>query len=94
MMSTELTESLRRNVLNERKQKRSNAVLKRRHTLPDLAKLKQFPEKLHITASAAIIPKDVESQSVFLGADLMYLRVSCPALAKFRREVCRKPPLP
>ncbi len=47
MLSTELTESLRRNLLWERQQKTStaNAVLKRRHTSHDVANLRQFPEK-------------------------------------------------
>lgn len=47
MLSTELTESLRRHLLWERQQKSAtaNAVLKRRHTSHDVANLKQFPEK-------------------------------------------------
>lgn len=47
MLATELTESLRRNLLRERSQKSStaNAVLKRRHTSTDVANLKQYPEK-------------------------------------------------
>lgn len=47
MLATELTESLRRNLLRERSQKSStaNAVLKRRHTSHDVANLKQYPEK-------------------------------------------------
>ncbi|KAF9876106.1 hypothetical protein CkaCkLH20_06552 [Colletotrichum karsti] len=47
MLATELTESLRRNLLWERQQKSStaNAVLKRRHTSHDVANLKQYPEK-------------------------------------------------
>lgn len=47
MLATELTESLRRNLLRERSQKTStaNAVLKRRHTSHDVANLKQYPEK-------------------------------------------------
>ncbi|KAK4043113.1 hypothetical protein C8A01DRAFT_43895 [Parachaetomium inaequale] len=47
MLATELTESLRRNLLRERSQKTStaNAVLKRRHTSTDVANLKQYPEK-------------------------------------------------
>ncbi|EGS19934.1 uncharacterized protein CTHT_0044270 [Thermochaetoides thermophila DSM 1495] len=47
MLATELTESLRRNLLRERSQKSStaNAVLKRRHTSHDIANLRQFPEK-------------------------------------------------
>ncbi|GJC89519.1 uncharacterized protein ColLi_12357 [Colletotrichum liriopes] len=48
MLATELTESLRRNLLWERKQKSStaNAMLKRRHTFHDVANLKQYPEKV------------------------------------------------
>ncbi len=47
MLATELTESLRRNLLRERSQKTqtANAVLKRRHTSHDVANLKQFPDK-------------------------------------------------
>lgn len=47
MLATELTESLRRNLLWERSQKSStaNAVLKRRHTSHDVANLKQYPQK-------------------------------------------------
>lgn len=50
MLATELTESLRRQLLWERQQKTStaNAVLKRRHTSHDVANLKQYPEKVHI----------------------------------------------
>ncbi|TEA20286.1 Uncharacterized protein C8034_v000181 [Colletotrichum sidae] len=53
MLSTELTESLRRNLLWERQQKSStaNAVLKRRHTSHDVANLKQYPEKAYIDKS-------------------------------------------
>ncbi|GKT68802.1 DUF1752-domain-containing protein [Colletotrichum tofieldiae] len=48
MLATELTESLRRNLLWERQQKSStvNAVLKRRHTSHDVVNLKQYPEKV------------------------------------------------
>ncbi|KAK2061342.1 DUF1752-domain-containing protein [Colletotrichum caudatum] len=48
MLATELTESLRRNLLWERQQKSStaNAVLKRRHTSHDVANLTQYPEKV------------------------------------------------
>ncbi|TQN66870.1 hypothetical protein CSHISOI_08560, partial [Colletotrichum shisoi] len=48
MLATELTESLRRNLLWERQQKSStaNAVLKRRHTSHDVANLRQYPEKV------------------------------------------------
>jgi len=47
MLATELTESLRRNLLWERQQKTStaNAVLKRRHTSHDMTNLKQYPER-------------------------------------------------
>jgi len=47
MLATELTESLRRNLLRERSQKTStaNAVLKRRHTSTDVANLRQYPER-------------------------------------------------
>ncbi|KAH9905195.1 hypothetical protein F4778DRAFT_697355 [Xylariomycetidae sp. FL2044] len=50
MLSTELTESLRRQLLWERQQKSStaNAVLKRRHTSHDVANLKQYPEKAYM----------------------------------------------
>ncbi|CAK7273970.1 hypothetical protein SEPCBS119000_005931 [Sporothrix epigloea] len=50
MLSTELTESLRRHLLWERSQKTStaNAVLKRRHTTHDLANLRQYPEPVHM----------------------------------------------
>eukprot|EP00918_Siedleckia_nematoides_P056494 GHVU01123225.1.p1 GENE.GHVU01123225.1~~GHVU01123225.1.p1 ORF type:complete len:619 (-),score=66.61 GHVU01123225.1:675-2432(-) len=50
MLSTELTESLRRHLLWERQQKNqtASAVLKRRHTSNDVANLKQYPEKVHM----------------------------------------------
>ena len=46
MLATELTESLRRQLLWERHQKSStiNAVLRRRHTSHDVANLRQYPE--------------------------------------------------
>ncbi|KAK3323696.1 hypothetical protein B0T19DRAFT_426727 [Cercophora scortea] len=46
-LATELTESLRRQLLWERSQKdlTINAVLKRRHTSHDVAHLKQHPER-------------------------------------------------
>ena len=46
MLSTELTESLRKHLLWERQQKSTtaNAVLKRRHTAHDMANLKKFPK--------------------------------------------------
>lgn len=45
MMSTELTESLRKNLLWERQQKNTtaNAVFKRRHTAQNMANLKEYP---------------------------------------------------
>jgi len=51
MLSTELTESLRRHLLWERSQKSStaNAVLKRRHTSHDVANLRQYPERVHMS---------------------------------------------
>jgi hypothetical protein len=47
MLATELTESLRRNLLRERSQKNStiNASMKRRYTSNDVQNLKQFPER-------------------------------------------------
>jgi hypothetical protein len=50
MLATELTVSLRQNLLWERQQKSqtANAVLKRRHTAHDMADLKQYPEKVHM----------------------------------------------
>jgi len=51
MLSTELTVSLRQHLLWERQQKSqtANAVLKRRHTAHDVANLKQYPDKIHMT---------------------------------------------
>ena len=53
MLATELTESLRRQLLWERQQKSStaNAVLKRRHTSHDVARLKQYPEAAYMKKS-------------------------------------------
>lgn len=53
MLATELTESLRRQLLWERQQKSStaNAVLKRRHTSHDVANLKQYPERSYMNRS-------------------------------------------
>ena len=50
MLATELTPSLRRNLLWERQQKNqtASAVLKRRHTAHDVAHLKQYPERAHM----------------------------------------------
>lgn len=47
MLATELTESLRRDLLWERSQKSStaNAVLKRRHTSNNIANLRQYPQQ-------------------------------------------------
>ena len=60
MLATELTESLRRSLLWERKQKSStaNAVLRRRHTSHDVANLKQYPEKACMKAT-----EDAEANS-------------------------------
>jgi hypothetical protein len=43
MLASELSESLRRNLLWERQHR---ALIKRRHTSNDLARLKEFPEGL------------------------------------------------
>jgi hypothetical protein len=50
MLATELTASLRRHLLWERKQKNqtASAVLKRRHTAHDVANLKQYPDKVYL----------------------------------------------
>lgn len=52
MLATELTVSLRQNLLCERRQKSSvneaAAALKRRHTAHDVANLKQYPEKVYM----------------------------------------------
>jgi hypothetical protein len=52
MLQTELTASLRRNLLWERQQKNqtATAVLKRRHTTMDIQNLKQYPEKSYMGA--------------------------------------------
>ena len=46
MLATELTESLRKHLLWERKQKSTtaNAFLKRRHTTRDVAHLQDYPD--------------------------------------------------
>ncbi|KAH9225595.1 hypothetical protein K456DRAFT_1852077 [Colletotrichum gloeosporioides 23] len=51
MFATELTESLRQNLIRERQQKFStvNAVLKRYPTAHDVANLKQYPEKVYFS---------------------------------------------
>ncbi|ESZ89785.1 hypothetical protein SBOR_9831 [Sclerotinia borealis F-4128] len=52
MLATELTVSLRQNLLWERRQKSSvneaAAALKRRHTAHDVANLKQYPERVYM----------------------------------------------
>lgn len=67
MLSTELTESLRRHLLHERRQKGStaNAALRRRHTSHDVANLRQYPERAHMGETD---PTD-DSQYAFLGND-------------------------
>ena len=54
MLSTELTESLRKHLLWERQQKSTtaNAVLKRRHTAHDMANLKNFPKSTQSGATS------------------------------------------
>ena len=51
MLSTELTESLRKNLLWERQHKSTGnlAALKRRHTAQDMTKLKQLPEPVTLS---------------------------------------------
>ncbi|KAF2764751.1 DUF1752-domain-containing protein [Teratosphaeria nubilosa] len=51
MLSTELTESLRRNLLWERQHRSTGnlAALKRRHTAQDMTKLKQHPEPVALS---------------------------------------------
>ncbi|KAH9835505.1 DUF1752-domain-containing protein [Teratosphaeria destructans] len=51
MLSTELTESLRRNLLWERQHRSTGnlAALKRRHTAQDMTKLKQHPEPIALS---------------------------------------------
>nr|XP_036584374.1 duf1752 domain containing protein [Colletotrichum truncatum]KAF6793892.1 duf1752 domain containing protein [Colletotrichum truncatum] len=62
MLATELTESLRRNLLWERQQNSStaNAVLKPRHTSHDVANLKQYSENvcMNKTKDVPIAPPD------------------------------------
>ncbi|KHO01817.1 uncharacterized protein MAM_00818 [Metarhizium album ARSEF 1941] len=60
MLATELTESLRLNLVWERQQKKltSKAMLKRRHTSQDVANLNQYPQKACIKAS-----EDAEAHS-------------------------------
>ncbi|KAI1337072.1 hypothetical protein F5Y15DRAFT_392287 [Xylariaceae sp. FL0016] len=68
MLATELTESLRRQLLWERQQKTStaNAVLKRRHTSHDVANLKQYPEKAYMNKSR---DEAASSWNQYLGED-------------------------
>ena len=49
MLATELTESLRRNLLMERQQKTSSAAVafRRRHTAHDMANLQEYPDPNH-----------------------------------------------
>ncbi|KAI8223510.1 hypothetical protein K4K55_009978 [Colletotrichum sp. SAR 10_96] len=56
MLATEITESLRRNLLWERQlvSSTANAVLKRRHTSHEVANLKQHPEKAYINENEDI----------------------------------------
>ncbi|KAL8410437.1 hypothetical protein RB596_000210 [Gaeumannomyces avenae] len=62
MLSTELTESLRRHLVRERSQRSTvNAVLKRYHTSHDVANLKQYPDKV-------VMKKDTEVNS---GGDVL-----------------------
>jgi hypothetical protein len=69
MLSTELTESLRRHLLWERQQKSAtaNAVLKRRHLSHDVANLKQFPEKPCIKPSEDVSSSSSSSWETFDG---------------------------
>lgn len=56
MLTTELTESLRKHLLWERQQKNStnNAVLKRRHTSTDVKNLKNYPGEAQPSALATV----------------------------------------
>ncbi|KAJ9640305.1 hypothetical protein H2199_005844 [Coniosporium tulheliwenetii] len=60
MLTTELTESLRKHLLWERQQKNatSNAALKRRHTSQDVKNLKQYPEPVVLHGGPPITLKD------------------------------------
>ncbi|TKA69841.1 hypothetical protein B0A55_06736, partial [Friedmanniomyces simplex] len=51
MLSTELTESLRKNLLWERQHKSTGnlAAMQRRHTAQDMTKLKQHPEPVALS---------------------------------------------
>jgi len=64
MLSTELTESLRKHLLWDRQVNRSttNAALKRRHTAQDMTKLKQFPgENQPKTYMPSNVPQSVKN---------------------------------
>lgn len=71
MLSTELTESLRRHLVWERSQKSStvNAVLKRRHTSHDVANLKQYPDKVVMKKDTEINPSSYDQ---YFGRDAGY----------------------
>ncbi|CAK7563282.1 MAG: hypothetical protein SEPTF4163_001146 [Sporothrix epigloea] len=71
MLSTELTESLRRHLLWERSQKTStaNAVLKRRHTTHDLANLRQYPEPVHMGRDENSKGSNANSYDQYLNRD-------------------------
>ncbi|KAL8294731.1 hypothetical protein RB600_000605 [Gaeumannomyces tritici] len=62
MLSTELTESLRRHLVWERSQKSStvNAVLKRCHTSQDVANLKQYPNKVVMKKDTELNPSSYD----------------------------------
>ncbi|KIW04410.1 uncharacterized protein PV09_04686 [Verruconis gallopava] len=64
MLSTELTESLRKHILWDRQVNRSttNAALKRRHTAQDMTKIRHFPGENHPqTFMASKVPQSVKS---------------------------------
>ncbi|KAL8392330.1 hypothetical protein RB595_002500 [Gaeumannomyces hyphopodioides] len=71
MLSTELTESLRRHLVWERSQKSStvNAVLKRRHTSQDVANLKQYPDKVVMKKDTELNPSSYDQ---YFGRDAGY----------------------
>ncbi|KXL45423.1 hypothetical protein M433DRAFT_77754 [Acidomyces richmondensis BFW] len=56
MLSTELTESLRKNLLWERQHRSTGnlAALKRRHTAQDMSKLRQYPEPISLSQQNGI----------------------------------------
>ncbi|KAL8330633.1 hypothetical protein RB593_001569 [Gaeumannomyces tritici] len=71
MLSTELTESLRRHLIWERSQKSStvNAVLKRRHTSHDVANLGQYPERVVIKEDTDV---NASSYDLYFNRDAGY----------------------